>query len=404
MSDVNWSEMYSKITAEMKPSPIRELMKYIIKPGVISFAGGNPDPYIFPVPEFAAGAIVLGRKGMEIMQYGATEGYAPLRDFISKWMAPRMGRETSQEEILITTGSQQGIDLLSAVLLNPGDAVIVEDPTYPGAIHTMRNRGARFVTAPCDSDGIRTDLLPEIIESAGKSGITIKFIYAIVNFQNPTGGTLSLERRRRLLEIAEEYNLVILEDDPYGFLRYEGEHERTIFSMDTGGRVVYAGSFSKILAPGTRVAWIVGHPDIIRHMVMVKQGTDMCTSVITQALVHQYCADGYLESFLPKIVSHYSGKCRAMADAFVRHLPQDAEYTPPKGGFFFWIRLPGIDSKRLFMKGIEKGIAFVNGPAFFANGGGDDCLRTCFTYAQPDELEEGSRRLAEAIEDLRAGR
>ncbi|MDR1885814.1 MAG: PLP-dependent aminotransferase family protein [Synergistaceae bacterium] len=404
MSDVNWNEMYSRLAAEMKPSPIREMRKYTIKPGMISFAGGNPDPYIFPVPEFAAGAIVLGRNGMEIMQYGATEGYAPLREFISKWMAPRMGRETSMDEILITTGSQQGMDLLTAALINPGDAVIVEDPTYPGAIHTMRNRGAAFITVPCDSDGINTDLLPEAIETATGAGARIKFIYSIVNFQNPTGGTLSTERRKKLLEIAERYDLIIFEDDPYGHLRYEGEHEPTLFSMDKGGRVVYACSFSKILAPGTRVAWIVGAPEIIRRMVMIKQGTDMCTSVIAQALVTQYCTDGYLESFLPKIVSHYSVKCRAMMDAFAKHLPSDAQYTPPKGGFFFWVRIPGIDSQQLFMKGIEKGVAFVNGPAFYANGGGTDCLRTCFTYAQPSELEEGARRLAEAIEDLRAGR
>jgi 2-aminoadipate transaminase len=404
VADVNWSDLLSKTAAEMKPSPIRELMKYIAKPGIISFAGGNPDPYIFPVPEFASGAITLGRDGMEIMQYGATEGYTPLRAFISRWMAPRMGRETDLNEIVITTGSQQGVDLLCAALLNPGDAVIVEDPTYPGAIHTMRNRGARFITVPCDADGIKTDMLPEIIETSMRAEIPIKFIYSIVNFQNPSGATLSVSRRRELLEIAERYDLIILEDDPYGHLRYEGEHEPTIFSMDKSGRVVYACSFSKILAPGARVAWMVGAPEIIRRMVMIKQGADLCTSVIAQALVNEYCADGYMDSFLPKIVSHYSGKCKAMAGSFGRHLPSDAEYTPPKGGFFFWVRVPGIDSQKLFMKGIEKGVAFVNGPAFFANGGGEDCFRTCFTFAQPDEIEEGSRRLAEAITDLREER
>ncbi|MDR3333259.1 MAG: PLP-dependent aminotransferase family protein [Synergistaceae bacterium] len=401
MSQAKWDELFSDSAREMKPSPIRELLRYISNPEIISFAGGNPDPFIFPVSEFAAGAIVLGRNGMEILQYGATEGYTPLRKFLSKWMAPRMGRETEPNELLITSGSQQGMDLLCAALLNPGDAVIVEDPTYPGAIHTMRNRGAQFLTVPCDADGMRTDLLPEVIETAQNDGKKIKFIYSIVNFQNPSGATLTTARRKELLDIASKYGLLIFEDDPYGHLRYEGGHEPTIFSMDQEGRVVYACSFSKILAPGVRVAWIVGPPNIIRKMVMIKQGADMCTSVISQALVASYCDDGYMDEFLPRIISHYAKKRDAMAAAFARHLPSDAQFSVPKGGFFFWVKLPGIDAKELFMKGIEHGVAFVNGPAFFANGGGTDCFRTCFTFAQPSDLDEGARRLAEAIADQR---
>jgi 2-aminoadipate transaminase len=293
------------------------------------------------------------------------------------------------------------MDLLCAALINPGDAVVVEDPTYPGAIHTMRNRGARFVTVPCDGDGMMTDLLPEKLAEASKNGVTVKFIYSIVNFQNPSGAVLSAERRGKLLEIAKEYNLIIFEDDPYGHLRFEGEGEPTIFSMDDTGRVVYACSFSKILAPGVRVAWIAGDPEIIRKMVLVKQGADMCTSVVAQALVAQYCAEGHLDSFLPKIIKHYSKKCKGMAEAFMKHLPPEVEYSVPKGGFFFWLRVPGIDSKELFLKGIERGVAFVNGPAFYANGGGKDCLRTCFTFASQADLDEGAARLALAIKDMR---
>lgn len=403
MSQVNWETLFSEQAKNIQPSPIRELMKYIKKPGMISFAGGNPDPLIFPVAEFAGASVVLGRDGMEVLQYGATDGYEPLKNFVAAWMEPRMGRVTAPDEMLITTGSQQGMDLLCAALIDRGDCIIVEDPTYPGAIHTMRNRGVRFITVPCDSDGMMVDLLPEKIEAARRDGARVKFIYTIVNFQNPTGATLSAERRAKMLEIADRYDILLFEDDPYGHLRYEGEHEPTIYSMDRSGRVVYACSFSKILAPGARVAWIVGDREIIRKMALVKQGVDMCTSVVAQALVAQYCAEGHMETFLPKIVAHYRKKRDWMAEAFAKHLPAEAEYAIPKGGFFFWVRVPGVDSRELFMKGIERGVAFVNGPAFYANGGGDDCLRACFTFAQSADLDRGAQRLAEAIEDVKKG-
>jgi 2-aminoadipate transaminase len=385
----------------MKPSPIRELVPYIKRPGMISFAGGNPDPMIFPIAEFAGSSIVLGKNGADVLQYGATDGYEPLKKFISGWMAPRMGRVTEPGELLITTGSQQGMDLLCAALINPGDMIITEEPTYPGAIHTMRNRGAGFITVPCDDDGMMVDLLPELIESARASGKKVKFIYSIVNFQNPAGCTLSLARRKKMLEIAAQYDLIIFEDDPYGHLRYDGSDIPTMFSMDRDGRVAYACSFSKILAPGARVAWITGHSDLVRKMVMVKQGVDMCTSVVAQALVAQYCMDGHLDGFLPKIVSHYRKKRDGMAEAFAKYLPKDISYKVPEGGFFFWLTVPGIDTEELFKKAVDRGVAFVHGRAFYANGGGENVLRTCFTFATSDDLEEGSRRLRDAIEDMR---
>lgn len=401
MSTVNWESRLSKVALNVKPSPIRALLKYTKTPGVISFAGGNPDPAIFPVEEFSEAAAILSREGRDVLQYGPTGGYDPLKQYIAKWMAPRIGRETKLSEMLITTGSQEGMDLLCAVLLNDGDTVIVEGPTYPGALHAMRNRGARFLSVPCDSDGLRVELLPDVIEKGRKNGHNIKFIYTIVNFQNPSGATLSAERRARLLEIAEQYDLIIFEDDPYGHLRYSGAAVPAIFSMDKkqSGRVVYACSFSKILAPGTRVAWIVGAPGLIDKMTMIKQGTNLCTSVVAQALVYEYCRLGYLDGFLPKIIGHYAKKRDAMAEAFKKHLPSDVEYHTPDGGFFFWLRIPGRDSSKLFMKAIEHGVAFVAGSSFFATPDtGTDYIRTCFTFAQPDEIEEGARRLAKAIE------
>lgn len=401
MATVNWDTRLSDIALNVKPSPIRALLKYTKTPGVISFAGGNPDPAVFPVAEFSEASQILAREGRDVLQYGATNGYIPLMKYISKWMAPRMGRETNLDEMLISTGSQEGMDLLCSVLINTGDTIIVEGPTYPGALHAMRNRGARFLSVPCDNNGLRTDLLPGIIEQGIKDGHKIKFIYTIVNFQNPSGATLSKERREQLLEIAEKYDLIIFEDDPYGHLRYNGEHVPTIFSMDNSGRVVYACSFSKILAPGTRVAWIVGDSEIIQKMVMIKQGTNLCTSVVSQALVYEYCRLGHLDGFLPKIIAHYAKKRDAMDAAFKKYLPANTTYTAPEGGFFFWLHTPGIDSTKLFMKAIEHGVAFVTGPSFYAQKGeGLDYMRTCFTFAQPDEIEEGAKRLAAAIKAL----
>lgn len=403
MSKVNWGSRLSEAALNVKPSPIRALLKYTKTPGVISFAGGNPDPAVFPVAEFAEAAQILRREGRDALQYGATNGYEPLKGYVSKWMAPRMGRETSPDEMLITTGSQEGMDLLCAVLINDGDTIIVEGPTYPGALHAMRNRGARFLSVPCDKDGLRVDLLPSVIEEGRKNGHKIKFIYTIVNFQNPSGATLTAERRAELLKIAEKYDLLIFEDDPYGHLRYEGADVPTIFSMDKeqSGRVVYACSFSKILAPGTRVAWIAGDKELINKMVMIKQGTNLCTSVVAQVLVYEYCRLGHLDGFLPKIIAHYAKKRDAMDAAFRKYLPQNAIFHRPEGGFFFWIQVPGVDSTKLFMKAIDRGVAFVTGPSFYAEPGtGADFMRTCFTFAQPEEIEEGAKRLAAAIKEL----
>lgn len=398
MSQKVWENLYSDVARALRPSPIRELMKYTKKPGMISLAGGNPDPRIFPVEEFQEASAIIGERGRDILQYGTTGGYEPLKEFISEWMAPRMGRKVSSDEMLVTTGSQQVMDLLGAVLLNPGDAVVVEEPTYPGATHVLRNRQASFVTVPCDKDGMRVDLLPEKLNRAAAEGKKVKFIYSIVNFQNPSGYTLSAARRKMLLDVAARWGIPILEDDPYGHLRFEGKHEPTLFSLDTEGIVAYACSFSKILAPGTRVAWVTGPEDVIRKMVMVKQGSDLCTSTVSQALVYEYCRLGHMERFLPKIIDHYRTKRDAMERAFRKHLPQDALYETPAGGFFYWLTLPGIDSRKLFGKAIEEGVAFVVGDAFFPNGGGTENLRACFTFAAGDELEEAAMRLARAIE------
>lgn len=402
MSTIDWTGLYSEVGAALKPSPIRELLKLTKKPGMISFAGGMPDPRVFPVKEFQEASAILGEKGQEVLQYGATEGFGPLKDFLAQWMAPRMGRVTAPEEMLITTGSQQVMELMCSALIDPGDSVLVEEPTYPGSLHTMKNHKVDFVSCPCDEHGMQVDLLPEIIERARKEGKKIKFIYTIVNFQNPSGATLPADRRRKLLEIASRFGLPIFEDDPYGHLRFDGDHEPTIFSMDNEGLVLYACSFSKILAPGTRVAWVAGPKEIIHRMVMVKQGQDLCTSVVAQALVYKYCELGHMDGFLPKIVDHYRKKRDIMAQAFRENLPAEVQFQIPQGGFFYWLRLPGVDTKELFYKAVDRGVAFVVGEAFYPTAGKkSDFLRTCFTFPETDEIAEGAKRLAQAIEDIR---
>lgn len=394
--------LYSLSAKSIRPSPIREMLHLVRKPGMISFAGGMPDPDIFPVEQFQQAASIISREGKDILQYGTTEGYPPLKEFLAEWTAPKMGRKLLPEELLITTGSSQVIDLLCWALLDRGDWVICEEPTFLGATGTMYNHGARFLTVPCDSEGMKVELLPDLIERALASGNRIKFIYTIVNFHNPLGCDLSLERRKRLLEIASTYGIMILEDDPYGWVRFEGEEVQSLFSMDEQGLVVFASSFSKILAPGTRVAWCAGNSEIIRKMAVFKQGTDTCTSVVVQAIVWEYCRLGHLDSFLPRIVSHYRDKRDGMEAALLKYMPAGRVYwQKPKGGFFYWISAPGIPAEELLKRAVEKKVAFVPGKAFYPTGtGGRDDFRMCFTFASPEMTDLGVKKLGEAISEF----
>lgn len=397
---------YSRSAHAMRPSPIRELFKLIQKPGMISFAGGLPDPRIFPVQEFAGCAEALLQHGTVALQYGATEGYRPLVDELAGRMASPLGRSIRPEEILIASGSQQIMDMLSRVLIDPGDVIVVEAPTYPGALHTFRNAGARFALVPCDGDGMLVEHLEDVIAACSREvGRPPKLIYTIINFSNPSGACLSAARRRRLAEIAAHHGIPVLEDDPYGELRYRGETQPTLFSM-TGEGVLFASSFSKILAPGTRVAWAVGDAELIRKMVIAKQGMDLCTSMVAQVLIAEYCRRGLLDAHLPKIRSHYAAKAAAMSRALWRDLPAGAAtWADPEGGFFFWLRLADRDSREVFTRAVDQGVAFLPGPAFFPEADetvgspvdGSSFARLCFTFATAEEIDEGSRRLARAL-------
>lgn len=396
-----WKDLLSIGAKNVKTSPIREMVKLIRQPGMISFAGGMPDPAIFPIDEFYECAGILREKGTDVLQYGATDGYAPLKDFLADWTGPRMGRKILTEEILITAGSIQVVDLLNLVMIDREDYIIIEEPTFMGTTANMHNHGAGFLSISCDESGMEVDKLPGIIEKARSEGKRIKYIYTIPNFQNPLGCTMTLERRKKLVEVAHRYDLLILEDDPYGYVRFDGEHEPTLFSLDDRGIVLYAGSFSKILAPGTRVGWCTGPQALIKLMQSFKQGVDVSTSVVAQALVSEYCRKGYLDSFLPKIISHYRRKRDLMEEGFRKYLSlEKVKYVTPQGGFFYWLQTPDISTKALFDRAIDKKVAFVPGDAFYPGGGPDRNFRVCYTFASAHDMEEGIRRLAEAMKEL----
>ena len=400
-----FDKLYSHTVAGLRPSPIREMFHLIRKPGIISFAGGMPDPEIFPVDLFYEAAGILKTQGRDVLQYGTTEGYPPLKEFLRTWTAPRMGRTVEDEEILITAGSSQVSDLLCWSLVDPGDLILIEDPSFLGVFLNMHNHGADFLTVPCDADGMMVDRIPELVESAQRQGRKVKLCYTIANFHNPLGCTLSLQRRKKLLEYAHRYGFAVLEDDPYGYVRFDGEHLPTLFSLDDQGVVVYGGSFSKILAPGTRVGWCAGNREIIRKMAIFKQGVDVCASLVAQALVYEYCRLGHLDGFLPRIVDHYRKKRDAMEAAMRRHLPlEEVSWVKPQGGFFCWAQTKSLDADALFLKAVEKKVAFVPGKAFYPKqDGGQNALRLCFTFASAEQTEEGMSRLGQAMREMLPG-
>ena len=293
---IDLTALFSKTARAVRPSAIREMAKHAAEPGAISFARGDPAPEIFPVEEFYEGTKVLLERGREILQYGNTAGYAPLADFLCGWLTPRMGRTITREQLLITSGSGQVCDLLVRATVDRGDFVIVEEPTFLGNTNSMRVAGANFITVPVDEHGMVLDGLPEKIEAVQRAGGKISFIYTIPTFHNPAGVTMSLERRRQLVAIAQKHGILIMEDDPYRFVRFEGDDLPSLYELDGGSGVISAGSFSKILAPGTRVGWCVGPEAIVRIMTTLKQSVDSSASVVSQALVAEYCRSGRLGS------------------------------------------------------------------------------------------------------------
>ncbi len=399
-----WMDRYALRTAGMTSSVIREILKVTQQPDVISFAGGLPAPELFPVAEIeAACRRVLDAHGAQALQYSTTEGYPPLRRFIVEKMAA-YGIVAHEENVLITHGSQQGLDLIGKVFLDRGDTVLLEAPSYLGAIQAWRAYEARFATVPIDEDGMQVNLVEELLIQKRP-----KFIYVLPNFQNPAGTTLPLERREHLVELANRYGVPIVEDDPYGELRYSGEHITPILVLDAQrlarsgagegdryhrGDVIYLSTFSKTLAPGFRVGWIVAPVPVIRKLVQAKQAADLHTNTFGQMVIYELVKTGFLKRHVRRLREVYRERRDTMLAAMEACFPEGVTWTVPDGGLFLWVTLPeGIDTQELLREAIEEKVAFVPGGAFYASGGGANTMRLNFSNAPPEKIEIGIERL-----------
>lgn len=399
-----WEHRFAQRTQRMASSAIRELLKLTEQPDVISFGGGMPAPEVFPAAQFLeASERVLKNQASLALQYGATEGYKPLREFIVH-QSGRYGIKITPDNVLITSGSQQALDLIGKVFINRGDRILVEEPTYLGALQAWQAYGAEFVTVPMDDDGMIVDELEKALRSGPK------FIYVLPNFQNPTGVTLCTERRKKLIEIADRHGVPIIEDDPYGQLRYEGEHLPPVVNLDAeyhdcdanySGNVIYLGTFSKTLAPGLRLAWVVAPAQVIRKLAQAKQGADLNTSNFNQLIAYEVIKDGFLDEHVKLIRKVYRERRDIMLGALDTYFPPKAEWTRPEGGLFLWSTLPeGLETSKLLPIAIEQQrVAFVPGESFFACGGGKNTMRLNFSNAGPEKLLEGIRRLGRVISE-----
>jgi 2-aminoadipate transaminase len=381
---MSWT--FSQRAQKLTSSAIREILKVTERPEVISFAGGLPSPATFPVERLQAACNeILAKAPSPALQYGPTEGYLPLRE----WVAARYN--VSAANVLITTGSQQGLDLLGKVLIDVGSRVLVETPTYLGALQAFSLSEPQFVSVPSDDGGV----LPESLTAELTNGA--RFLYCLPNFQNPTGRRLSVERRRALTRIAADAGVLLLEDDPYGALAYRGEQLPTLHSMNPQG-VVHMGSFSKVLAPGLRVGYLIAPQALHAKLVQAKQAADLHTPSFTQRIVHEAVKDGFLDEHIPKIRALYADQCRAMLDALARHFPPQVQWNRPEGGMFIWVKLPPhLDGMKLLEKAIANNIAFVPGAPFFANEPQKNTLRLSFVTVPKDKIEEGIARLGQII-------
>jgi 2-aminoadipate transaminase len=384
-----------------KRSAIRELLKLTERPEIISFAGGLPAPETFPHDELAELAADELRNHYEnVLQYGLTEGSLTLRRAVIDWLRPH-GLDLSLDQLLVTTASQQGLDLVSKAFLDPGDVIFCEAPTYLAALQAFTLFQAEKVGIPLDEDGMNLDRLEEAIETTKRAGKTMKAIYVIPDFQNPTGISMSFAKRRRLLEIARREDLLVIEDDPYGQLRFAGEALPSIRSLDTDGRVILLMTFSKVLSAGLRLAVLVADQQHMDVLVRMKQACDLCTSKLTQHMAARYIKEYGMEQHLEAVRQIYRVKRDAMIAALERYMPADEgiTWTHPEGGLFLWVRLPKeIDTEAMFPRAIEHKVAYVVGSAFYPDGNGHNEMRLSFSLGSVEQIDEGIKRLAEVVQ------
>ncbi len=392
---VKWERFLAQRTNSMKSSAIRELLKITQQPEVISFAGGMPAPELFPVREIEEACSHLLRfDPKHALQYSTTEGYRPLREFLAESMA-KYGIDHSPDNILITTGSQQALDLLGKVFIDPKTHVLTGRPTYLGAIQAWHTYEANFITVPLDEHGMQVDLIENAIKD-----IVPRFIYALPNFHNPAGTTMPEENRRTLVKIARKHDLIIVEDDPYGALRYEGEDIIPIAAL-APERTIYLGTFSKTLAPGVRIGWVVAPTEIISRLVQAKQGSDLHTSTFDQMIVNDVAQRGILKVHVKKLRQEYRHRRDTMLDTLTEFWPSGCHWTRPQGGLFLWARVPEqVNTTTLLKTALEKKVAYVPGANFYPQGeGGFDAMRLNFSNAQIPQIVEGISRLGKTLKE-----
>jgi 2-aminoadipate transaminase len=398
---VNFDHLYSDRAGKMRKSEIRELLKVTQDPEIISFAGGLPNPLSFPIQDLKIIVQnVLNNHGKVALQYGATQGINELREAIAERSRKEgMTKGTSPDNIMITSGSQQALDAVGKIFLNPGDIAMVGLPSYLGGINAFRSYEANLVGVPLDKEGMQVDLLEEKIKELIKQDMAVKFIYTIPTFQNPAGTVLPESRRKKLLDIAHEYNLVIIEDDPYGKLRYDIPAIKPIKAFDDEGRVIYMSTFSKILAPGFRLAWIIAPEDVMRKLALCKQAQDLCTAPFSQYIAHEFIKSGSMDLHIMKICEMYKPKRDIMMDAMKKYFPEGYICNKPKGGMFAWVTLPEqIDTEAMFLDAFKEKVAYVHGKAFCVDGGGGSSMRLNFSYSTNEQLDIGMKRLGTVIE------
>jgi 2-aminoadipate transaminase len=395
-----YAGLFARRTTQMRSSAMRDLMAITTRPEVISFAGGLPDTSTFPPDTFASLMTQIADESCaSALQYGPTEGLDETKRCIVEVMAAE-GMRSDPEDLIVTTGGQQVIDLVTKTLVDPGDVVVCEAPTYPGAVPVFSSYEADVVQIEMDSDGMRIDLLEETLDRLDSEGRRPKFIYTVPTFQNPAGVTLSAPRRTRLVEIAREREILVLEDNPYGLLRYEGEPLSPLRALDGGVYVLYLGTFSKIFSPGVRLGWIAAPAPVLAKIQLGKQAADLCTSSLTQQLVARYFSTGQWRTYVQDQCSLYRRRRDAMLDALAEFFPPEAEWTQPGGGLFIWATLPNfIDTEDLLAKALQdENVAFVPGSAAFVDGRGGSSMRLNFSAASDDEIVEGIRRIGKVVQ------
>ncbi|MGC9112679.1 PLP-dependent aminotransferase family protein [Acidilobus sp.] len=397
---------FSSGVKSLRPSEVREILALTENKKVLSLAGGLPGPEVFPKEELAAIASrVIEELGDSALQYSPTLGVMPFREAITDFVRGKGVKVTDNDRVAVTTGSQEAIYLLAMTLINPGDGIIVESPTYLAALNVFRYYGANFISIPLDENGMRTDLLEDSIKKAKERGINVKMIYTVATCHNPTGVIMSDDRRKELMEIASKYDLLVIEDDPYSFFVFDDNVSFThLKTMDDEGRVIYLGTFSKILAPGLRLGYMIADRQLIRAVELAKQMVDLHSSTLSQYIALYAIKEGVVDRTIEKARKSYREKRDVMIEALEEYMPEGSHWFRPRGGLFAFIYLPeGVDTSDMLQMAIDRGVAYVPGRSFFSDGSGANAMRINFSYLPPDKLREGIRIIANtAVDYLKA--